>query len=71
MLSWSVGLYWEGSAMVRRKKSTEQEDKIMRTMIYLDAEMHNELRHLSVDEKISMSEIIRRALDEYLKKHKK
>jgi metal-responsive CopG/Arc/MetJ family transcriptional regulator len=57
--------------MVRRKKSAEEEDKIMRTMIYLDAETHNELRHLSVDEKISMSEIIRRALDEYLKKHKK
>ncbi len=40
--------------------------KIMKTMIYLEEETHSQLRHMSVDEKLSMSELIRRAVDEYL-----
>ena len=42
--------------------------KIMKTMIYLEEEAHNQLRHLAVDERVSMSELIRRAVDEYLSK---
>ena len=38
----------------------------MKTMIYLEEETHSQLRHMSVDEKVSMSELIRRAVDEYL-----
>ncbi len=48
--------------------------KTMKTMIYLEEETHSQLRHMSVDEKVSMSELIRRAVDEFLKKqhtHKK
>jgi len=40
----------------------------MKTMIYLEEEAHNQLRHLAVDERVSMSELIRRAVDEYLSK---
>ena len=40
--------------------------KTMKTMIYLEEETHSQLRHMSVDEKVSMSELIRRAVDEYL-----
>jgi len=40
----------------------------MKTMIYLEVEIHNLLRHLAVDEQVSMSELIRRAVDEYLSK---
>ncbi len=42
--------------------------KIMKTMIYLEEEAHNQLRHLAVDERVSMSELIRRAVDEFLSK---
>ncbi len=40
----------------------------MKTMIYLEEETHSLLRHMSVDERVSMSELIRRAVDEYLSK---
>lgn len=42
----------------------------MKTMIYLDEDVHTRLRHMSVDERISMAEIIRRAIDDYLKTKK-
>jgi len=42
--------------------------KIMKTMIYLEEETHSQLRHMSVDERVSMSELIRRAVDEFLSK---
>ena len=41
--------------------------KIMKTMIYLEEEAHARLRHLAVDERVSMAELIRRAVDVYLK----
>ena len=40
----------------------------MKTVIYLEEEAHNRLRHLAVDERVSMSELIRLAVDEFLKK---
>jgi predicted transcriptional regulator len=43
--------------------------KIMKTMIYLEEDAHSRLKHLAVDERVSMSELIRRAVDEYLEKH--
>lgn len=42
----------------------------MKTMIYLDEDVHIRLRHMAVDERVSMAELIRRAVDEYLQKHK-
>ncbi len=42
--------------------------KTMKTMIYLEEEVHDQLRHLAVDERVSMSELIRRAVDEFLSK---
>jgi hypothetical protein len=46
--------------------------KVMKTMIYLEENTHSRLKHLAVDERVSMSELVRRAVDEYLKKnHKK
>lgn len=42
--------------------------KIMKTMIYLEEESHSQLKHMAVDEKVSMSELIRRAVDEFLSK---
>jgi len=38
-------------------------------MIYLEENIHNRLKHLAVDERLSMAELIRRAVDEYLKKY--
>jgi hypothetical protein len=45
--------------------------KIMKTMIYLEEDAHSRLKHLAVDERVSMSELIRRAVDEYLQKRSK
>ena len=42
--------------------------KIMKTMIYLDDKVHNRLKHIAADGRVSMAELIRRAVDEYLKK---
>lgn len=43
----------------------------MKTMIYLEEDAHLRLKHLAVDERVSMAELIRRAVDEYLQKHSK
>ena len=43
--------------------------KTFKTMIYLEENIHNRLKHLAVDERLSMAELIRRAVDEYLKKY--
>ena len=45
--------------------------KIMKTMIYLEEDAHLRLKHLAVDERVSMSELIRRAVDEYLHNYSK
>jgi len=44
---------------------------IMKTMIYLDEKVHNRLKHLAADERVSMAELIRRAVDGYLEKNPK
>jgi hypothetical protein len=54
-----------------RPKLFGKEEKIMKTMIYLKEKAHSRLKHLAVDERVSMSELIRRAVDEYLRKHSK
>ncbi|MGE5304692.1 MAG: CopG family transcriptional regulator [Alphaproteobacteria bacterium] len=43
----------------------------MKTMIYLEENAHLRLKHLAVDERVSMSELMRRIVDEYLEKHSK
>ena len=40
----------------------------MKTMIYLDQQVHTRLKYLALDQRVSMAELIRRAVDEYLKK---
>ena len=47
---------------VYRKEGTPR-----KTMIYLEDKVFESLRKLAFDERISMAEVIRRALDEYLK----
>ncbi|MBI4524799.1 MAG: ribbon-helix-helix protein, CopG family [Deltaproteobacteria bacterium] len=42
-----------------------------RTMVFLEDDAHTALKHLAVDEGVSLAELIRRAVDEFLKKHKK
>lgn len=37
------------------------------TRILLPEELHSEIRHLSIDMRISMSEMVRRAIVEWLK----
>jgi len=42
-----------------------------KTLIYLDQKVHTRLRYMALDERISMAELIRRAVDDYLKKYSK
>jgi hypothetical protein len=48
---------------IYRKEGTPR-----KTMIYLEDAVFERLRHLAFDERVSMAEIIRRAVDDYLKK---
>ncbi len=50
-------------------KSKRKEVEIVKTLIYIDAEVHNRLKHIAVDERASMTELVRRAVDEFLKKY--
>lgn len=43
--------------------------KLMKSMIYLDEKVHRRLKYMALDERLSMAELIRRAVDEYLVKH--
>jgi len=43
----------------------------MKSMIYLDERVHEKLRNMAHRQRVSMAELIRRAVDEYLKKPKK
>ncbi len=52
-------------------KSKRKEVEIVKTLIYIDAEVHNRLKHIAVDERVSMTELVRRAVDEFLKKYPK
>jgi hypothetical protein len=45
--------------------------KTQKTMIYLGEAEHTRLKYLALDERVSMAELIRRAVDEYLKRHGK
>jgi len=47
---------------IYRKEGTPR-----KTMIYLEDVVYERLRRLAFDERISMAEVIRRALDDYLK----
>lgn len=38
-------------------------------MIYLNREIHQRLKHMAVDERVSMAELIRRAIDDFLRSH--
>jgi predicted DNA-binding ribbon-helix-helix protein len=51
---------------IYRKEGTPR-----KTMIYLEEAIYERLRRLAFDERISMAELIRRALDEYLKNYRK
>jgi len=53
------------------KTKGKEGKKIMKTMIYLDQEVHRQLRYMALDERTSMADLIRRAVDEFLKKHTK
>ncbi len=43
----------------------------MKTMIYLDEKVHEELRTRAFHQRVSMAELIRRAVDGYLKTNPK
>ena len=53
------------------KTKGKEVKKIMKTMIYLDQEVHRQLRYMALDERTSMAELIRRAVDEFLKNIRK
>ncbi len=52
-------------------KSKRKGGNIVKTLIYIDEEAHNRLKHIAVDERVSMTELVRRAVDGFLKKYPK
>jgi hypothetical protein len=40
---------------------------MQKTMIYLDEDTHRRLKYLALDERVSMAELIRRAVEHYLR----
>jgi len=50
-------------------KSMKKGVNIVKTLIYIDGEALNRLKHIAVDERVSMTELVRRAVDEFLKKY--
>lgn len=43
--------------------------RLKKTMIYLGDGEHMRLKYLALDERVSMAELIRRAITDYLKRH--
>ena len=41
---------------------------LMKTMVYLDEKVHERLRVMGFHQRVSMAELIRRAVNEFLKK---
>jgi len=54
-----------------RKTQSKEVGEMFTTSIALPPEAHKRLRHLCVDEGISLREAIRQAVDEYLKRKEK
>jgi hypothetical protein len=42
--------------------------KLTKTMVYLEEEVITSLKYLALDTNVSMAELIRRAIDDFLKK---
>ena len=51
-------------------KEEEQEEGISKTTIRLPDEMLRELKHIAIDDKKTLTELITEALDDYLKKRR-
>jgi Ribbon-helix-helix protein, copG family len=51
------------------KQIFKKGETTMKTMIYMDESTHTRLKHIAVDERVSMAELIRKAVDEYLGRH--
>jgi len=51
-------------------KKSPTEAEMTRTMIYLDKGVHTKLKYLAVDQRVTMAELIRRAVNEFLKQKK-
>ena len=49
----------------------EEDEGISKTTIRLPDEMLRELKHLAIDDRKTLTELITEALDDYLKKRKK
>jgi predicted transcriptional regulator len=53
------------------KEEKEQEEGISKTTIRLPDEMLRELKHLAIDDRKTLTELVTEALTDYLKKRKK
>jgi predicted HicB family RNase H-like nuclease len=53
--------------MSHRLESPRKGTQMKKTMVYLDEDEHLRLRYLALDQRVSMAELIRRAVRQYLK----
>lgn len=52
-------------------KKAVGEDEMVTTTVAFDRATHKALRHLAVEEDTNVRDLIRRAVDEYLRRHQK
>lgn len=52
-------------------KRTSKDDDMITTTVAFDRATHRQLGHLAVDEDTTVRELIRRAVEEYLRRHQK
>ena len=56
--------------MVGRPKIHREGVRIVKTMVYLEEGAHKALKHEAVEEETSMTNLIRKAVDQYLERAK-
>jgi predicted transcriptional regulator len=56
-------------ASQKKGDTTMAEKKRAATLIYLDEDVRVRLKHLAADERTSVTELIRLAVDEYVERH--
>ncbi len=62
----NLGIIISNMAKVGRPKIYAGEEKIVKTMIYLEEGAHQKLKHLAVEEGISMTALLRMIVNRYL-----
>jgi Ribbon-helix-helix protein, copG family len=65
-----LDIYISPVACCLQKGEREMVTTMKKTLIYMDEDVRRRLRYLALDENVSMAELIRQAIDKFLKEKK-